>query len=238
MICVHDRTFAACLAVSVLLSLHCSQTPEQRRASIYEIVKDPTEENQQRIRDMLSDPDRDVRATALNMMVTLGAPDVEKLVLEGLEDEDGFVRSIAAKLIGDLGNPQHAGGLVEHLLRDSNPWVRQRAAESLAELEGSVAVQGLAWGLEDPLENVRLAAVTGLRKLEPGYDKPAMARLLLDDPVWEIRVQAARALGSTGDEDIRQVLEAALKDQNEFVRSAASHALKIHERVSKTPPAS
>jgi HEAT repeat protein len=89
----------------------------------------------------------------------------------------------------------------------------------------------LAQGLDDPMQNVRLAAVTGLRKLDPRTAKPALARLLLEDSVWEIRVQAARALGLTGAPEVLPVLEAALYDPNEFVRSAASHALRVFEEV-------
>ena len=53
----------------------CGQTADQRRASIYELRADPTEENIARIRGLLSDPDRDVRATAMNTLVGLRQPD-------------------------------------------------------------------------------------------------------------------------------------------------------------------
>jgi HEAT repeat protein len=81
------------------------------------------------------------------------------------------------------------------------------------------------------MDDVRLAATRGLRELDPGFAKPELARLLLEDPQYEIRVQAARALGLTGDPEIRSLLESALEDPNEFVRAAAANALRTHEAV-------
>jgi HEAT repeat protein len=56
--------------------------------------------------------------------------------------------------------------------------------------------------------------------------------------VWEIRAEAAHALGLTGDPDVLSDLEAASADPNEFVRSAASNALRLHEKVRLARPAS
>jgi HEAT repeat protein len=56
--------------------------------------------------------------------------------------------------------------------------------------------------------------------------------LLLEDPIWEIRVQAARGLGATGDPAVLPVLESALADDNEFVSSAAANALRVHKAAS------
>ena len=142
------------------------------------------------------------------------------------ECDDGFVRSTAAKLLGDLGDPAAAEALLPLLLEDSDPVVRQRAAESLALVGGTTAIEGLARAVEDPMKEVRLASVRGLRRLDPGYATPALARLVLDDTEWEVRVQAATALGRSGNPEVVPVLEAALQDDNEFVRSAATKGLE------------
>lgn len=203
----------------------CGQTAEERRVSIYELRADPTEENIARIRGMLSDPDRDVRATALNTLVGMRQPDADALTLDGLRDADGFVRSIAAKLVGDLGTVERVPLLVELLQADPYPRARQTAAESLERLGGEAAIDGLLRGLEDPIKEVRLASVKGIRALDPRRAMPVLARLLLEDTVWEIRVQAAGALGRIGDPEVVPVLEAAIDDESEFVRSAAANAL-------------
>lgn len=228
-----------CLVAALLLTPGCADDVPQRIHHIYDLKADPTEENRARIREMLADPDHDVRATAMHALVTLGEPDGGKLALDGLEDSHGFVRSIAAKLLGDLGDRRSLDVLIDRLENDPEDIVRQRAAEALETLGGEGALTGLARGLDDPMENVRLASIKGLRKLDPGFDVPALARLLLEDTSWEIRVQAATALGDTGLAEVRPVLEAALGDANEYVRSAAANALRqdLTEAGHNPPPA-
>ena len=62
-------------------------------------------------------------------------------------------------------------------------------------------------------------------------DVPAEARILREDGVWEVRAQAARALGRSGDPAAVPALEDALQDENEFVRSAAANALRVNEAL-------
>lgn len=225
------RGLLAILAVACLATVHCGPRPEERRLSIYDLKSDPTQENVQLIRDLLHDADRDVRATALNALVGLDTPDSSRLALDALGDPDGFVRATAAKLLGDLGSTAHVGALSECLLRDSDPVARQRAAAALTLLGGAGALDALGQGLADPMDRVRMAAVAGLAKIDPSYAAPQLARVLHEDPVWEVRAQAAHALGLSGDPAIAPDLQAALEDPNEFVRSAAGNALRLHEAV-------
>ncbi|MCP3978567.1 MAG: hypothetical protein GY716_04425 [bacterium] len=221
------RAFSASLVVFWICAVCACQAPvDERIEAIYELKADPTSRNIEKIRKQFDDADRDIRATALNALVQLEVPDAEDLALRAAADEDGFVRATAAKLLGDLDSVGSAGTLAELLRTDSDPIVRQRAAETLLRLEGEVAVAALADGLDDPMQNVRLAAVRGVRSLDPAADVPRLARLVLEDAVWEIRVQAARALGASGDRSVIPVLEAALSDSNEFVRTAAAEGLK------------
>ena len=214
----------------VVVAAGCAQSPEERRWDIYELAQDPTPGNLDRIRAMLDDPDRDIRATALNKLVGLGVDDAEALAIAGTEDEDGFVRSIAAKRLGDLGNPAHAELLVGVLLNDPDPRARETAVWALEALATDAALEGLVQGLDDPMSRVRLAAVVAVRRLAPERAKTTLARLVLEDSSWEIRVQAAGALGMTGDDEMVPVLQAAEADESELVRSAATNALEMLDR--------
>jgi HEAT repeat protein len=184
---------------------------------------------------MLTDPDRDVRATALNALVGLGVDDAAALSLAALDDDDGFVRATAAKLLGDLDDVAFAEPLARQLTSDSDASARQRAAESLERIGGDVALAGLIRGLGDPMERVRMASVKGVSELGADRARPELARLLREDVVWEIRAEAAHALGITGHPEALAELEAAREDPNEFVRSAVANAIRIHGEVEAPP---
>jgi HEAT repeat protein len=215
----------AVLLVMLCFGLHCEQSAESRRGSVYDLGSDPTPENLQKLRVLWADPDGDVRATALNKLVGLGVPDAEALAVESLGDTDDFVRSIAAKLLGDLGNAAHSGLLVARLNEDPYPRARENAATALGELGGPEAVAGLIQGLDDPLIKVRLASAKGLRITDPAAAIAPLCRVLLEDPAWEVRVQAAGALGLTADPEVLPVLQSAMDDENSSVRSAVENAI-------------
>ena len=211
----------------------CAPTVEERRLAIHELKADPTEENLQRIRAGLADPDRDVRATALHALVGSGVPDAADLARHALFDRDGFVRATGARLLGELGDPaavEVLAGLVEV---DPDPVARQRAAESIARLGGELAVKVLALALGDPMERVRRTAIDGLAALDPAFARHDLARLLREDAAWEVRADAAHALALTGDPAVVADIEAGLQDPNEFVRAAAAQALRVHGEVQR-----
>jgi HEAT repeat protein len=210
-----------------LLCVGCGGSSEERRVAIYDLQADPTPANIQRIRALLDDPDPEVRATALNTLVGLDVPDAEALAVAGLGDPDGFVRSIAVKRLGDLEAAAQLEPVKEVLLADPDPWARKTAAESLEQIDGEQAIAALIRAFQDPMPEVRLAAARGVRNLAPARGLPGFVRLLLDDPEWEIRVQAAAGLGAAGDPGARPALEQALGDEVEQVRSAAANALRL-----------
>ncbi len=214
-------------ALVTLFAWSCSSTPAERRDRLYELREDPSARNVERIRAHLADEDRDVRATALYGLVAIDVPDAPELALAALEDPDGFVRATAAKLLGDLGVDEAVPALVEHLRDDPDPVTRQRCAETLGLLGGEPAAAALCRALDDPLKQVRLAAVDGAARLDPGGCYDRLALLLFEDPEWEIRARAANGLGLSGDAAAVEPLRRALDDRNEFVRSAAANALTM-----------
>jgi HEAT repeat protein len=212
------------------LAIRCGPTSDERRVTIYELRSEPHERNVARIRELLGDSQRDVRATALDALVGLEVPDAEGLAREALRDEDSFVRVTAVRLLGDLGDPESAHALAERLIHDGDPVVRQRAAEALGVLGGEVSFEGLAAGLADPAERVRVACIESLAGQDPGRAAQTLSRLVVEDASWQVRAQAARALGLSGDPAVVPALEAALGDPNEYVRAAAANALGLRAR--------
>lgn len=226
---IGQRFLALTLAAPLLGG--CADSGAERRAEIYELRDRPGASAVSEIREHLTDADRDVRATALNVLVGLGVEDAGTLALSALSDEDGFVRATAAKLLGDTRDRRWAEPLAERLLGDSDPVVRLRAATALRRVGGPRAVDALTEAVGDPEASVRKEVIDSLRVLGPAPALASLARVLREDPEWEVRVRSARALGVTGDPGALPALREGLDDANEFVRSACGNALRVHEEV-------
>src|SRR6185295_17839309 len=67
----YRRPFPLCLLLLGLAVSGCAPGAEQRRAAVYALRAEPSEKNIGRLRELLADPDRDVRATALTLLVEL-----------------------------------------------------------------------------------------------------------------------------------------------------------------------
>jgi len=147
-------------------------------------------------------------------------------VRSALADEDGLVRTVAAKLAGDLLDDRLVERLSDHAISDGDPWVRRRALESLLQFPGMDLAPVVLRTLEDPDREVRLAAAKGLPRLGEAIESARLAEVLAFEPDWEVRAQAARALAGRVDEAAREALDAARSDESEYVRAAAYRALR------------
>jgi HEAT repeat protein len=203
----------------------CGGDDAERRASIERLLATPSAADVARIRSLAHDPDRDVRALSLQALAQLPFADGGGLALELLADPDPYVRGAAIRLLGEHGVAEHAQPIVELLLYDPDGLVRLRAAEALGKIGGEPAAAGLIAALGDSTPSVRVACIAALDELQAVSALPEIARLLVEDESWEVRAQAASALGAIGGEAVTAVLETALADENEFVQAAASSAL-------------
>jgi HEAT repeat protein len=213
------------MGLAVLAAWGCDKPTGEKIADIYALKLDPTPRNIQTLRAILEDTDPDLRVTALSCLVSLRVDDAAEIAVAGLDDEAAFVRATAAKLVGDLDDPELSGFLIARMRQDPDPLVRRRACEALARVPGEDAGGAMVDALDDPDPEVRLAAIRGAKALAPGEGTGRLIELLRDDPMWEIRVQAAGALGKSGDPAAADALRIALEDPVEFVRAAASKAL-------------
>lgn len=222
-----NRTIAVrAICAVALLAVACGETVEGRRDHIYKLKADPTTENIVLIRELIEDENDEVRATALHALVELAVPDAGELAVAGLADPDGWVRQTAAHALKAVGDERAVAPLADTLAEDEDYVVRQKAASALTAIATGDAIAALVVALEDPIKEVRLAAVRGVVKLDPEFAVDAMVTMVLQDPDWEIRVQAAAALGLSSHDEIIPILEEAANDPNEFVRAAVARALK------------
>jgi HEAT repeat protein len=191
---------------------------------------------------------------AFELLTAWGKGAAEERLIGLLSDESAYVRSSAARALGEIRSER----AVEHLiglLKDSEEYVRSSAAKALGRIRDEQAWQPLIVLLDDPDEEVIAVADWALREIEGKRrverlmrelkapeewvryraaevlgkikDKRAEDPLIwaLNDPNWIVRSKAAEALGRIGSERAVEHLIGLLKDSEKYVRSSAAEAL-------------
>ncbi len=108
-------------------------------------------------------------------------------------------------------------------LKNSNPDIRNTAAERLGELADPRTVDPLAEALDDPDPGVRWKAAEALGRLGTPAVDPLLLALTSGDV--DVRWKAAVALGDIGDPRAIGPLAELLDDEDRYVRTRAADAL-------------
>ena len=193
----------------------------RRITALQRLVRAEHPEARHFLRLSLTDPEPEVAAAGVRLLVEVGDEWAVQLLIEALR-EGRVPRSRVASQLEHLA-PLPGARLVP-LLRDSDPGVRFWGATLLAPYPelGDARLVMLAHD-RDP--NVRAAAVETLGTR--GGDAARAAILAsIDDPVWYVRVHAARAAGHLLGAGAAPSLVRLLADPRWWVRTAAKDALR------------
>jgi len=178
-------------------------------------------------------------------------------VLEGiLANEDGHVRSIAARSISKLGNAKAKEKLMELLtdpyedvqeaavdalkdlqntlniselsgmLKSENHFLRRNIASLLGKVKAVDAVAALGFAMKDAKVIVRKAVVEALSSIGTSEAVRYLTYALTDEDPG-IRISAALSLGAIGGEGTIESLLILTADPDDFVRVSAAKALGI-----------
>jgi HEAT repeat protein len=170
-------------------------------------------------------------AFALGQMGIL-EPAMLPILIEVLAEPDGDYRWSAAALLVACGR-RHAGAVVPALLRAlgaGRPQQRKMACYVLRDLVPGVpeVARALVNSLRDPDVGVRLAALSGLCRLDPLTEITCEVVLerVRDDPDPGLRRAAVSALGHVGCgvAAAQEALAAAAASDDAALRRAAAHA--------------
>jgi HEAT repeat protein len=136
------------------------------------------------------------RAHAAELLGLLGQLESRDDLVRLLADRDPEVRLVAARALGELGDPTAAGPLLQALARDRSVPLRV-VARSLARL-GPDAASALVAGLasEDAVVRAVCAEISGLLGVTAA--QPALFAVMDAERDDDVRIRAARALGRIG----------------------------------------
>ena len=225
--------FVACLAIGFFAG--CQSGVDGRIARAYSLGRHPSEANKNRIAALLGDEDRDVRATALEVMGGIDKVRAKTMAMASLTDPDGLVRAAAVDLCGEGADAETIRLLSTQAIDDPVWHVRARSLQAIAASDAPAVRDAFVRALSDPVRHVRWAA------LKAGAGRPGLlpidllSKLAVSDTDWENRVEAVVALGASKDPAAYAGLAAAAADPNEFVRTTAAQERRELERAGIPP---
>lgn len=171
-----------------------------------------------------------LRLASATALARIGKPSVSVLI-PLVNHESDRVRRAAIKTLGEIGPP--ARDAVSALLgvaqeAAASPHIRAQALEALSRIWPRGIVGAFAAALDDPVEDVRVAAAKALRA--GGRESaPAISELVaaLEDPSSAVRGHAALALGAIGRDaaGAAVALRSLANDPDPYPRSCANKAL-------------
>jgi HEAT repeat protein len=213
--------------LAMVLFAGCETGIDDRIGRVYALGRHPSEKNKNRIEALLRDRDRDVRATAIVVMKSIDQYRARRMAVTALQDPDGLVRASAVSLCG--ADEETMRSLAALAVADPVWQVRTRSLDAIAASEDPVVREAFARSLSDSVRHVRRSA------LRAAIDHPGLipadrlSELVVSDPDWENRVDAASALGASKDPAAYAGLDAAVADPNEFVRATAARQRRALE---------
>lgn len=184
----------------------------------------------------LEDSDWWVRSRSADALAKIGGPKVMDAVLELVRDPDDNIRRAAIEIL-NLTKDERS---VAHLMRateDKDWWVRERAADALAEIGSTKAVPALVKMLGGDVRSAP-AAVRALGRLG---DAKVIATLLplLDHADKAIRLEAVAAVSRLADHANASTVKARLQPfmagaDETIAKAAAEAVVRLDNRFSTT----
>ncbi len=189
-----------------------------------------------KVAQVLLDPDLDVQAKAVDVLVKINHPDTVQYLLPALKDESEYTRRAAVEVLNEVGNETSVQDLLG-AIKDDDWWVRSRAGDALAEIGGPRVVDSVVKLITSKDEEIRRTAIEILNSTK---DERAVDGLLqaTDDTDWWVRERAVDALSKIGSPKALPKLEAMLGDnpKTDTVVVRALGKLGNHKHISAIIP--
>lgn len=189
-----------------------------------------------KVAQVLLDPDLDVQAKAIDVLVKINHPDTVQYLLPALKDESEYTRRAAVEVLNKVGNENSVQDLLG-AIKDDDWWVRSRAGDALAEIGGPKVIDSVVKLITSKDEEIRRTAIEILNATK---DERAIDGLLqaTDDTDWWVRERAVDALSKIGSPRALPKLESMLGDnpKTDTVIVRALGKLGNHKHISMIVP--
>ncbi len=169
--------------------------------------------------ELLSDPDEEIRGSAMLVAQSFEDPRVVPATLGLLKDPDWWIRISAAETLGRLRDTRGVPALIEAL---ADPETRWSAVEALGRIGDLRAVPGLSELLADPAPEVRIEVIQALSHFEHPQMLDFVRNVARQDASRAVRARAlelAREMAARRQTTLAD--EAALRQAALLARSGA-----------------
>ncbi len=175
-----------------------------RKAALEALAAMPGERDIGLICSLLADPELELQALAVDLVVKIRHPDTMKHLVTVLKDESEFARRSAVEVLNEIAEP----GTIKYLLmalEDGDWWVRSRASDALAKIGGPKVMDAVLQLVGDKSDNIRRSAIEILNQTK---DERAVNHLITAtrDNDWWVRERAADALAEIRSEQAAPAL--------------------------------
>ena len=190
----------------------------------------------EKVAQVLLDPDLDVQAKAVDVLIKINHPDTVQYLLPALKDESEYTRRAAVEVLNEVGNENSVQDLLG-AIKDDDWWVRSRAGDALAEIGGPRVVDSVVKLITSKDEEIRRTAIEILNSTK---DERAVDGLIqaTDDSDWWVRERAVDALCKIGSPKALPKLESMLgkNPKTDTVVVRALGKLGNHKHISMIVP--
>lgn len=200
-----------------------------KASAIDKLGKMQSERSTDKLVKLLRDENPEIAGVAVRSISKIGSPAGLKCILDELPNLLSKSLVSIKTIKNSLSNfgPDNTPTLVEYGEKYDDPMCTSLILEILATLSATEAVPLAFANFHHPDPEVRSKALKVVGAAGNGVPDPEKARIvpLLNDPVWFVRLQAARSLGSLRYEKAIDNLGDTLLDTSWQVRNAAASAL-------------
>ena len=176
------------------------------------------------LRDRKSKVQEGARAAIEKIILDLKAKHLLSPLHASLKSRESVVRTMAAKALLELRDPLSVDALIE-VFNDNDAVVQKIAREALKAI-GKPAVEPLAAYLRDDNPYICMVVIKLFGDIGDSLAVGYLIGVLKHFGSWQLRYEAAEALGKIKDPRIVGPLIEALNDRNARVREAAAKSLK------------
>ena len=180
---------------------------------------------------LLSDPDPDVRASAITVATAFDDPRVVPPTIELLKDSDWWIRISAADTLGKMKDPRAVDALIA-VMNDAD--VKWGAVEALGRIGDPRALPALGKMLADPAPDVRIEVIQALRQFNHPKVKDALIQVAQSDNNRAVRTRAIDLLSELSANDEQSQAQMAAVRKTALAAGGTQGEPRLHTLLNTT----